>query len=111
MANTNTILGTNTAKLKIVIDSRAANYTTDADHPLPLGGETMNYAFITGKTYGNYTYGWAGFSQDDAAQIGIFDATNVTIKGLCFLNDWYPGDQGLSRGLHRPGGGLADESV
>jgi hypothetical protein len=91
LANTNTILGSNTAVIKIVIDSRAFRYTPDADHPLAVGAETMNYALITGKTYGNPANGWAGFTESDAAQIGIFNATNVTIKGLCFLNDYYPG--------------------
>jgi hypothetical protein len=88
LANTNTILGSNTAKLMIVIDSRVSNYTPNTEHPIRLGGETMNYAFITGKTYGNWANGWPGFTEADAAQIGIFNATNITIKGLCFLNDY-----------------------
>jgi hypothetical protein len=96
LANTNTILGSNTAVLKIVIDSRAANYTTDANHPAAVGAETMNYALITGKTYGDTTYGYAGFTAADAAQIAIFNATNITIKGLCFLNDYFPGMNSLS---------------
>ena len=96
LANTNTILGSNTAVLKIVIDSRAANYTIDANHPLLVGAETMNYALVTGKTYGNATYGYAGFTATDAAQIGIFAASNITIKGLCFLNDYFPGMNSLS---------------
>ena len=95
LANTNTILGSNTAVLKIVIDSRAANYTPDANHPFAVGAETMNYAFITGKTYETSVNGYAGFTSADAAQIGIFAASNVTIKGLCFLNDYYPGMNGL----------------
>ena len=93
VANTNTILGTNTAKLMIVIDSRISNYTPDLEHPVRIGGETMNYALITGKTYGDYTYGFPGFGESDAAQIGIFQATNVYIKGLCFLNDYVPGSE------------------
>ena len=72
VANTNTILGTNTAKLMIVIDSRISNYTPDLEHPVRIGGETMNYALITGKTYGTTVNGWAGFTDADAAQIGIF---------------------------------------
>ena len=96
LANTNTILGSNTAVLKIVIDSRASNYTADANHPVLVGAETMNYAFITGKTYEDPTYGWPGFTSADAAQIGIFQATNVHIKGLCFLNDYIPGADGLA---------------
>jgi hypothetical protein len=94
--NTNTILGSNTAVLKIVIDSRAVNYTTDGDHPLTVGAETMDFALITGKTYEDATYGWPGFTSADAAQICIFQATNVSIKGLCFLNDSVPGASGLS---------------
>lgn len=95
--NTNPILGTNNAVLKIVIDSRAANYTPDVDHPLAVGAETMNYALITGKTYGSVANGgWAGFGAADAAQIGIFAASNITIKGLCFLNDYFPGANSLS---------------
>lgn len=87
LANTNTILGSNTAVLKIVIDSRGANYASDPK----VGANSMNYALITGKTYGNTTVGYAGYTAADAAQIGIFDATNVSIKGLCFLNDSVPG--------------------
>jgi hypothetical protein len=96
LANTNTILGSNTAVLKIVIDSRAANYAPGGDYPLAVGANTMDFARITGKTYGDTTYGWAGFTSADAAQIGIFQATNVHIKGLCFLNDYSPGANGLS---------------
>jgi hypothetical protein len=96
LANTNTILGSNTAVLKIVIDSRAANYIPDETHPLAVGANTMDFALITGKTYEDSTYGWPGFTSGDAAQIGIFQATNVHIKGLCFLNDYYPGMNELS---------------
>jgi hypothetical protein len=88
MANTNTILGSNTAKLMIVIDSRFSQYTPSGSYQTHVGGETMDYSFITGKTYGNTDTGWAGFELYDAAQIGIFNATNITIKGLCFLNDY-----------------------
>ncbi len=95
LANTNTILGSNTAALKIVIDSRAVNYTADANHPLLVGANTMNYALITGKTYGNVTDGYVIYDATDAAQIGIFNATNVSVKGLCFLNDHYPGADSL----------------
>ncbi|MBN2505242.1 MAG: hypothetical protein JXQ71_00970 [Verrucomicrobia bacterium] len=91
LPNTNTILGRNTAVLKIVIDSREAHYATDPR----VGATTMDYSLITGKTYGNSTDGYAGFEFIDAAQIGIFDATNITIKGLCFLNDFAPIDDGL----------------
>lgn len=94
--NTNTILGRNTAVLKIVIDSRSANYSFDENHPYLVGAETMNYALLTGKTYGNATAGFAGYSAADAAQLGIFNATNITIQGLCFLNDWVPSGAGLS---------------
>jgi hypothetical protein len=97
VANTNTILGTNTAKLMIVVDSRVSNYTPNLEHPVRIGGETMNYALITGKTYGSAVNGYAGFTEADAAQIGIFAASNITIKGLCFLNDYIPGsEQGIS---------------
>ena len=95
-ANTNGILGSNTAKIKIVIDSRASNYTPDANHPLAVGAETMDFAAITGKFYEDTTYGWRAFTSADAAQLCIFHATNVSIKGLCFLNDYLPGENGLS---------------
>ncbi|MEI2723696.1 MAG: hypothetical protein V9H26_09170 [Verrucomicrobiota bacterium] len=96
LANTNTILGSNTAAIKIVIDSRAVNYTADANHPLLVGANSMNIALVTGKTYGTVENGWASFTASDAAQIGICNATNVSIKGLCFLNDSIPGAGGLS---------------
>lgn len=82
MPNTNTILGSNTAILKIVIDSREFRYGGGG-----VGASTMNYALITGKTYGNPYDGVPYYGPNDAAQIGIYDARNITIKGLCFLND------------------------
>jgi len=96
VANTNTILGSNTAVLKIVIDSRKLNYTPNTEHPVPLGGETMSLRLITGKTYGTTENGWTQYEDAAAAQVGIYNATNVTIKGLCFLNDWYPGAESLA---------------
>src|SRR5262249_19497878 len=56
--NTNPILSSNNAQLKIVIDSRA-------------GG-------------GRYVY-LPGYTEDESAVLFIQGATNVTIRGLCFL--------------------------
>ena len=95
--NTSTILGTNNAVLQIVIDSRQSNYpSTDANHPLKIGANSMNYQLITGKAYGSATTGYPGFGAGDAAQFGIFWASNVVIRGLCFLDDWYPGTSSLN---------------
>ena len=95
VANTNTILGSNTASLKIVIDSRQANYVgqTDANHPFEVGGTCMDYSLISGAIY---VANQQGYDFITASQIGIFDATNVTIKGLSFLLDWFPGFNGIS---------------
>ena len=68
LAITNTILGNHPAEPKMVLDSRAVNYTQDADHPLAVGAETMDFAAITGKFYEHTTYGWPAFTSADAAQ-------------------------------------------
>ncbi len=95
VANTNTILGSNTAVLKIVIDSRQARYVgqTDGTHPFEVGGTCMNYSLLTGATF---VSNQQGYGTTTASQIGIMSATNVTIKGLCFLLDWYPGFNGIT---------------
>lgn len=92
LANTNTILGSNTAALKIVIDSRAVHYATVPK----VGANSMNIRLITGKAYGNTFEGWTPWSDADAAQFCLFQATNVNIKGLCFLNDYVPGVDSLN---------------
>ena len=92
LANTNTILGSNTAALKVVIDSRALNYAAAPK----VGANSMNIRLITGKTYGNIFEGYTPWSNADAAQFCIYQATNVNIKGLCFLNDYVPGLDGLN---------------
>ncbi len=89
-ANTNTILGTNSAILKIVIDSRQSNYTTDGDHPFQIGGSSMLYNLFPDCKGLPFVANQFGYGSNDIAQIGIFRATNVVIKGLCFLNDANP---------------------
>jgi len=60
--NTNSIHAPNSAVLKIVLDSR--------------GG---------GRTKMNYNTGRPGYLDHEDAIIGVFNAANVSIKGLCFL--------------------------
>lgn len=91
--NTSPILGANDAVLKIVIDSRKANYpTTDGNHPLQLGANSMNYSLFPDCKGLPFASNQFGYGTGDAAQIGIFRATNVVIRGLCFLLDWFPND-------------------
>ena len=64
IANTNTILGSNTAWIKIVLDSRNGYFrdmTYDPANPA------------------------AGYSAADGAILGLHNASNVTLRGLCFL--------------------------
>jgi hypothetical protein len=65
LANTNTILGSNTAVIKIVIDSR-------------LGGRHMEDI--------------AGYGTSESAALFVTTATNVNIRGLCFLGPGVGGD-------------------
>lgn len=93
VANTNSILGTNAAVIKIVIDSRKSNYpTTDENHPLQVGANSMNYSLFPDCKGLPFVSNQFGYGTGDAAQIGIFRATNVVIRGLCFLLDWFPND-------------------
>ncbi len=62
--NTNPILAANNAKLQIVLDSRNGNFTS------------MNYDPLNA---------YAGYSDTDFAMLGVFQATNVTLRGLCLL--------------------------
>jgi hypothetical protein len=62
--NTNPILAANNAKLQIVLDSRNGNFTS------------MNYDPLNP---------YAGYSDTDFAILGVFRATNVTLRGLCLL--------------------------
>jgi hypothetical protein len=64
-ANTNTILGSNTAAIKIVIDSRA-------------GGRHMEDI--------------AGYGTSESGALFVTRATNVNIRGLCFLGPGVGGD-------------------
>jgi hypothetical protein len=64
--NTNPILAPNNAKLKIVLDSRNAN------------ARLMDFA-PTGPT------DQTGYGDTESAIIGILEAKNVTVKGLCLL--------------------------
>ena len=89
VANSNPILGSNNASLKIVIDSRSENYLLDPK----VGATSMDYSLISGATF---VSNQQGYGQGDASQIGIFRATNVVIRGLCFLVDWIPGFSGIS---------------
>lgn len=91
--NSNTILAANNAALRIVIDSRQANYTTDGEHAYATGGTSMDYSLISGA---NFVSNQQGYDQTTVSQLGIFRATNVVIKGLCFLVDWAPGFNALS---------------
>lgn len=64
MPNTNSILAPNSAKIQIVLDSRNGEYTTmDYDPP---GGSP-------------------GYGDTEAAILGVVDAQNVHIRGMCFL--------------------------
>ena len=60
--NTNPLHAANNAQLRIVLDSR--------------GG---------GRTPMNYGTGRPGYGDDENAILGVFNAHDVTIKGLCFL--------------------------
>jgi hypothetical protein len=61
-ANTNPIRAANNAKLKIVLDSRDG-----------------------GRTAMNYNTGRPGYGDGENAILGVFNAANVSIKGLAFL--------------------------
>ena len=95
-ANANTVLGTNSAVLKVVIDSRQANYTTDDTHPYALGGRSMLYGLIPDCKGLPFVANQFGYGSNDVAQIAIFRATNVVIKGLCFLVDVNPAANGFT---------------
>lgn len=60
--NTNPIHAANNAKLQIVLDSREG-----------------------GRTVMNYNTGRPGYGDSETSILGVFNAANVTIKGLCFL--------------------------
>ncbi len=60
--NTNSIRAANSARLRIVLDSRQG-----------------------GRTPMNYNTGRPGYGDSEMAILGVFNAANVTIKGLCFL--------------------------
>jgi hypothetical protein len=62
--NTNPILAANNAKLQVVLDSRNGNFTS------------MNYAPDNSN---------AGYGDSEFAILGVFRATNVTLRGLCLL--------------------------
>jgi hypothetical protein len=62
--NTNSILAPNSAKLKIVLDSRNGNFVS------------MNYEPANSN---------AGYGDSEFAVLGVFRATNVTLRGLCVL--------------------------
>jgi hypothetical protein len=62
MPNTNSIRAPNSAVLRIVLDSRPG-----------------------GRTPMNYNTGQPGYADFENAILGVFNAANVTIKGLCFL--------------------------
>jgi hypothetical protein len=62
--NSNPILGSNNAQLKIVLDSRNGNYTSMGYDPTNTG---------------------AGFDTNEFAILGIVGGTNVNIRGLCLL--------------------------
>src|SRR5262249_53551509 len=82
--NTNTILGSNTANIKIVIDSRT-------------GGRHMEDI--------------AGYGTSESAALFVVGGTNVNIRGLCFLGPGVGGDSdadpstyAISFGLGASGG-------
>lgn len=60
--NTNALRAPNTARLQIVLDSRQG-----------------------GRTKMNYNTGRPGYGDSENAILGVFNAPNVTIRGLCFL--------------------------
>ena len=93
--NTNPILSSNNAQIKIVLTSTNGNYVS-------MGYEPANPD--------------AGFSVSEMALIGIFNATNVTVRGFCMLGDGFDnnyaiavarnyssGAVGLGNGLHVSG--------
>src|SRR5437870_1683331 len=63
VANTNTILGSNTAKIKIVLDSRNGQFT-DGTYQAANGNSGFN---------------------GEGVMLCIFNATNVHLQGLCLL--------------------------
>ena len=60
--NSNPLRAANNAKLKIVLDSRTG-----------------------GRTAMNYNTGRTGYGDSENAILGVFNAANVTTRGLCFL--------------------------
>ncbi|MBM3835371.1 MAG: hypothetical protein FJ403_19265 [Verrucomicrobia bacterium] len=68
--NTNSILAPNNAKIRIVLDSRAGGRLVLANIPdIPLNGTDV-----------------PGYGDSESGMLSIYNATNVTVRGLGFLS-------------------------
>jgi hypothetical protein len=76
--NTNPILGGNNAQIKIVLDSTGTDTAPNPGNPeLPLSRSTrLDLPAYVGNT---------GFGTSENAMLGVFEADNVTIRGLSFI--------------------------
>jgi hypothetical protein len=83
--NTNPILASNNAQIKIVLTSTNGNYTDMAYEP-----SNPN----------------AGFGPGEVAILGILDATNVTVRGLCLLGDRLEGHYAIAVARNYAGGAV-----
>lgn len=76
--NSNPILGGNNAQIKIVLDSTGTDTAPNPNDPaLPLSRSTrLDLPTFAGNT---------GFGTSENAMLGVFEADNVTIRGLSFI--------------------------
>lgn len=76
--NSNPILGGNNAQIKIVLDSTGTDTAPNPNNPeLPLSRSTrLDLPTYVGNT---------GFGTSENAMLGVFEADNVTIRGLSFI--------------------------
>lgn len=79
--NTNSILAPNNAKIRIVLDSRAGGRLVLANIPdIPLNGTDV-----------------PGYGDSESGMLSIYNATNVTVRGLGFLSSSRPDPQKTRR--------------
>jgi hypothetical protein len=89
-ANSNPITTSNNAVIKIVLDSRNNNYRdmeytlfTLANSSPPIDNTSM----VTER---------GGYGAPERAVLGVYRATNVTVRGLAFLGTFDPGAYGIA---------------
>lgn len=86
LPNTNPILGGNNAQIKIVLDSTGTDSAPNPNNPArPLRRSTrLDFPEFIGNT---------GYGETENGILAVFEADNVTIRGLSFLARHTPGSE------------------